>query len=353
MLDILSRIVNLQDKGREIAIATLVEVRGSSARDPGAAFAVSDNGELLGAIGGGCVEAALVDEAREVMRERKARSISYGLTEREAGEVGLACGGTLTIFLDLPDPNYCAELERTCDELIAHALRIDGEKSGARMAIYPNSRFGTLGGVGLDDAVARYVYDRPLREAVRANLGGASVFIAPKRIAPHMYVFGALDFAAATIEVAHALGYVVTLCDARSAFATKARFPNADRIVVAWPHEFLAAAPIDERTAIVSFTHDEKFDVPLLLAAVRSRAGYVGAVGSRATHARRAEALRQAGMTEAELSRICAPIGLDIGARTPQETALAVLAEIVAVERGRSGGRLSHATGAIRGRVGA
>lgn len=353
MLDILSRIVNLQGKGREIAIATLVEVRGSSARDPGATFAVSDNGELLGAIGGGCVEAALVDEAREVMRDRKARSVSYGLSEREAEDVGLACGGALTIFLDRLDPNYCAELERTCDELVAHVVRLDGGGAGARMAIYPDSRFGTLGGGGIDAAVARYVHDRPLREAVRTDLEGASVFIAPKRIAPHMYVFGALEFAAATIEVAHTLGYVVTLCDARSAFATKERFPNADRIVVAWPHEFLAAAPIDERTAIVSFAHDEKFDVPLLLAAVRSRAGYVGAVGSRATHARRTESLRQAGMTEAELSRICAPIGLDIGARTPEETALAVLAEIVAIERGRSGGRLSRATGAIRGRVGA
>ena len=352
MLDILSRIVNLQTDAHEVAVATLVDVRGSSARELGATFAVSDHGELLGAIGGGCVEAALVDEAREVMHDRKTRSVSYGLSEREAGDVGLACGGALTIFLDLPGPKYCAELARTCDELIAHAIRLDGEASGARMAIYSDRRFGTLGGAGLDSAVARYAYDRPLGEAERVEIEGATVFIAPKRIAPHLYVFGALDFAAATIEIAHTLGYVVTLCDARSAFATKERFPKADRIVVAWPHEFLAAAPVDERTAIVSFAHDEKFEAPLLLAAVRSRAGYIGALGSRATHARRVEALRQAGMTEAELLRICAPIGLDIGARTPEETALAVLAEIVAVQRGRSGGSLSCGTGAIRGGVG-
>ncbi|MGC8485166.1 MAG: XdhC family protein [Candidatus Baltobacteraceae bacterium] len=353
MLDILSRIVRLQVEQREVVLATLVSVRGSSARDPGAAFAVSDGGELVGAVGGGCVEAALVEEAREVMRDGKARSIAYDLSDSEAMDIGLACGGALTILLDRLDPGYCAELERTRDDLLAHALRLDGDAIGARMAIYPERCHGTLGDAGIDAAVAKVVRDSTLHAAAQIDLEGASVFIAPKRIAPHMYVFGALDFAAATIDTAHLLGYVVTLCDARSAFATKARFPNADRIVVAWPQEFLASAPIDERTAILSFTHDEKFDVPLLLTAVRSRAGYVGAVGSRATHARRSEALRKAGMSEAELARICAPIGLDIGARTPEETALAVLAEIVAVERGRSGGSLSRGTGAIRGRIGA
>ena len=353
MLDILSRIVRLQNDRHEVVLATLVGVRGSSARDPGAAFAVSDDGELVGAIGGGCVEAALVEEAHEVLRDGKARSVAYGLSDREGADIGLACGGEITIFLDRLEPGYCAELERTSEDLLAHALRLDGGATGARMAIYPERCYGTLGDAALEAATASFVRDAPPRLAAQIDLEGASVFIAPKRIAPHMYVFGALDFAASTIDAAHLLGYTVTLCDARAAFATKARFPNADRIVVAWPHEFLASAPIDERTAIVSFTHDEKFDVPLLLAAVRSRAGYVGAVGSRATHARRIEALRQAGMTEAEISRIRAPIGLDIGARTPEETALAVLAEIVAVERGRSGGSLSHGTGAIRGRIGA
>ncbi len=350
MLDILSGVVRLQSEGRDVVLATLIAVEGSAARDPGAVFAVGEGGEFLGAIGGGCVEPALVDAAREVFRDGTARHVVYGYSDRDAVNVGLACGGTLTILLDRPGRAYCAELERTADELVAHVVRLDGERIGARMAIYPDRCYGTLGDSTLDGAAARYARERPLRDAVQVRLEGASVFIAPRPIAPQMYIFGALDFVAATIDIAHFLGYVVTLCDARSAFATKERFPNADRIVVSWPHEFLASAPIDERTAIVSFTHDEKFDVPLLLEAVRSRAGYVGAVGSRATHARRSEALRQAGMTDAEISRICAPIGLDIGARTPEETALAVLAEIVAIERGRSGGSLARGSGAIRGR---
>ncbi|NNM98560.1 MAG: XdhC family protein [Candidatus Eremiobacteraeota bacterium] len=352
MLDILSRIVGLQNERREIVLATLVEVRGSSARDPGAAFAVSDRSELVGAIGGGCVEAALVDEAHELFRTGKARMRSYGFSEREAADIGLRCGGELTIALDRLDPTYCAELERRSDEILAHALRLDGDAIGARAAISAERVLGTLGDPVLDRAVAALVREESGGETRCLEIEGARIFLAPKRVAPHLYLFGALDFAAATIDAAHLLGYVVTLCDAREAFATKERFPNADRIVVAWPHEFLASAPIDERTAIVSFTHDEKFDVPLLLAAVRSRAGFVGAVGSRTTHAHRSLALREAGMTEDELARVHAPVGLDIGARTPQETALAVLAEIVAVERGRSGGTLSRGIGPIRGRKG-
>ncbi|MDH2910770.1 MAG: XdhC family protein [Candidatus Eremiobacteraeota bacterium] len=351
MLDILSRIVRLQNEGRRMVLATLVAVRGSSARDPGAAFAVSDRDELVGAIGGGCVEAALVEEAREIFRSGRARTLAYQVSEREAADLGIRCGGEMTILLDSLEAGYCAEVERTGDEIVAHALRLDGEAIGARMAIYAERCYGTLGDPNLDRALAARARDLSLRAAAEIDLEGARIFLAPKRVAPHLYLFGALDFAAATIDVAHVLGYVVTLCDARAAFATKERFPNADRIVVGWPHEFLASAPIDERSAIVSFTHDEKFDVPLLLAAVRSRAGYVGALGSRTTHAHRIAALREAGMTDAELSRLCAPVGLDIGARTPEETALAVLAEIVAVERGRSGGSLSRGTGAIRGRT--
>ena len=350
MLDILSRIVRLQNERREIVLATLVEVRGSSARDPGAAFAVSDRSELVGSIGGGCVEAALVDEARELFGHGKARVRSYGVSDREGAELGLRCGGELTIALDALDPCYCAELERSRDEILAHALRLDGDAIGARAAFSAERVLGTLGDPALDRAVATLAREENGGEARCLAFEGAKIFLAPKRVAPHLYLFGALDFAAATIDVAHLLGYVVTLCDARAAFVTKDRFPNADRIVVGWPHEFLASAPIDERTAIVSFAHDEKFDVPLLLAAVRSRAGCVGAVGSRTTHAHRSIALREAGMTEEELARVHAPVGLDIGARTPEETALAVLAEIVAVERGRSGGMLSRGIGPIRGR---
>ena len=168
---------------------------------------------------------------------------------------------------------------------------------------------------------------------------------------PEMYVFGAIDFADAMVRMGQFLGYRVTVVDARPAFATKDRFPGADRVAVAWPHEFLADAPVDENTAIIALTHDEKFDIPLLLAAIRTRAGYIGAMGSRNTHATRVQRLAEAGASDAELARLNAPIGLDLGARTPEETAIAIAAEIVALRHNRPGGRLTGGSGRLRGAV--
>jgi xanthine dehydrogenase accessory factor len=164
-----------------------------------------------------------------------------------------------------------------------------------------------------------------------------------------MYVFGAIDFTHAMVDVGKFLGFSVTVCDARAAFATPARFPNADHLAVRWPDELLRDAPVDERTALIVLTHDEKFDIPLLQAALQSRAGYIGVMGSRKTHARRIEQLKAAGVTDEQLARLSAPVGLDIGARTPQETAISIAAELIACKHGRSGGRLSMADGPIRG----
>jgi len=168
---------------------------------------------------------------------------------------------------------------------------------------------------------------------------------------PDMYVFGAIDFAHAMVTAGNFLGYRVTVCDARPAFAQSSRFPQADRVVASWPDDFLRSAPVDERTALVVLTHDEKFDIPLLQAALQTRAAYIGVMGSRRTHARRVQQLRDAGVSERELERLSAPVGLDIGARTPQETALAIAAEIVALRNGRSGGRLTGGEGPVRART--
>jgi xanthine dehydrogenase accessory factor len=165
--------------------------------------------------------------------------------------------------------------------------------------------------------------------------------------APRMFVFGAIDFAAAAVRVGKFLGYRVTLCDARPVFATRARFPEADEIVVAWPHEFLEKAEVGPRDAILVLTHDSKFDVPVLLQALRTEAGFIGALGSRSTHEKRHRELLEAGVSEAELERICSPVGLDIGGRTPEETAISIAAEIIALKNGRPGGRLGHAVGRI------
>ena len=170
------------------------------------------------------------------------------------------------------------------------------------------------------------------------------LFIAAYAPKPMMYVFGAIDFSRAMARIGKYLGYLVTVVDARPIFATKQRVPDADEIVVAWPDEFLAKAPVDERTALIILTHDVKFDIPVLQLAVRTNAGYIGAMGSRRTHANRIDALREAGVPDADIARISAPIGLDIGARTPEETAISIAAEIVAQRERRRGGRLSDGT---------
>jgi xanthine dehydrogenase accessory factor len=359
VVELLETIRGWQQEGQAVALATLVEVERSAPRDPGAVFAVSGDGRLAGSVSGGCVEAALFEEATAVLCDGHARIVTYGLSDADAQAVGLTCGGTLRIALDLLDPIFCERLEVRRGDLLAMVLRLDNRNAGARLAIFSDATFGTLGGPALDAALAEEIREggtsrephlRTFGEAGEPH-GDVEVFVTRVALPPDMYVFGAIDFAHAMVRIGHFLGYRVTVCDARPAFATAQRFPDADRLVAAWPHEFLANAPTDERTAIVALTHDEKFDIPLLLAALRSRAGYVGAMGSRRTHARRVELLHEAGAGDAEIARICAPIGLDLGARTPEETAIAIAGEIIAQRHRRSGGRLTGGAGPLRGRI--
>lgn len=359
MLELLATIRAWQREGHDVALATLVAVSGSAPRDPGVAFAVCSDGRLAGSISGGCVESALFDEAREVLRAKRARAVEYGLSDDDAQAVGLTCGGRLRLLVEPLDAGLCARVEAAQDRVLALALRLDVGGIGARMAVFADTTVGTLGNAKLDGAAATEVRDggaivephlRTYGEAGEPH-GNVEIYVERVAAPPEMYVFGAIDFAGAMVRVGNLLGYHVSVCDARPAFATRQRFPHAARVIVQWPDEFLKSAPIDERTAIIALTHDEKFDIPLLAAALRSRAGYVGAMGSRATHERRVQRLREAGVTRDELARLSAPIGLDIGARTPEETALAIGAEIVAQRNGRSGGRLTGGSGTLRGRL--
>jgi xanthine dehydrogenase accessory factor len=239
------------------------------------------------------------------------------------------------------------------DTPVALVTRLDGAYSGAKLLVFEDEVVGDLGTPGLNVAAtgeARAllaVGENALRtfgedgEPVGVEV---RLFIAAYAPKPAMYVFGAIDFSRAVARIGKYLGYVVTVIDARPIFATKARIPDADEVVVAWPDEWLASAHIDKRTALIILTHDVKFDIPLLQVALRSRAGYIGAMGSRRTHANRIEELRQVGISDADLARISAPIGLDIGARTPEETAISIAAEIIALREGRLGGRLSDGT---------
>jgi xanthine dehydrogenase accessory factor len=239
------------------------------------------------------------------------------------------------------------------DTPVALVTRLDGAHAGAKLLVFADETVGDLGTSGLNVAASGEarallaVGENALRsfgedgEPVGVEV---RLFIAAYAPKPVMYVFGAIDFSRAMARIGKYLGYRVTVIDARPIFATKARIPDADEIVVSWPDEFLERAPVDTRTALIILTHDVKFDIPLLEVALRTQAGYIGAMGSRRTHANRVEALRAAGVSEADLERISAPIGLDLGARTPEETAISIAAEIVALREGRRGGRLSEGT---------
>jgi xanthine dehydrogenase accessory factor len=272
-------------------------------------MAVSERGDVAGSLTGGCVEPALYEDARAVLAGEPALLKGYGIADEDAFEAGLPCGGTVHVFIAQAERDLVAQVAAAVrrDEPIALALTVSGPAAGAQEVIAPDGR------------------TEPALEG--------DVFFLPLLPRPRMYVFGALDHAAAVARVGSLLGYHVTVCDARSKFLTRERFPEADELVIGWPDEFLRTAPIDERTAICVLTHDHKLDVPLLQVALGSDAGYVGALGAKRTNAERAERLRAEGITDEQLARVHAPIGLDIGARTPEEVAVAVAAELVSVRR--------------------
>ena len=292
MHELLGEIRQRQAAGDRVALATLVDVLRSAPRDPGAVMAICESGQLFGSISGGCVEAALAQEAAAVLRDGRARLVEYGLSDADAQAVGLSCGGTLSVLVEPLEQAESAAIERrlSSEALVAESMRLDDRGLGNRLFIFEDSTFGSLGNDRLDDVVVAEVRASIAGEATEIRgygdegepHGDVRVFIHNVLAKPRMYIFGAIDFAHAMVRVAKLLGYEVTLCDARPAFATTDRFPEADRVIVAWPDDFLRGAPVDERTAIVALTHDEKFDIPLIRAALETNAGYIGVMGSRA-----------------------------------------------------------------------
>ena len=307
MRDILRTLVRWHAEGRRVAIATVVERRGSAPRDAGASLALNDAGEIAGSVTGGCVEPSVIREAQEVLDGGPARLREYGIADDEAFEVGLACGGTVAILIAPLDTSLIPQLAEAvdADRPIAVAMTAAGDRIGRQRLVEP-------------------AIDSSLTE-----LDGEAVFVHALNPRPAMYIFGAIDHAAALARVGKLLGYRVTVCDARAAFVTPERFPEADALVVDWPDRFLRAAPVDAATVICVLTHDEKFDVPALIAALETPAVYIGAMGSKVTTADREVRLRAEGVDDAGIGRIHAPIGLALGARSPEEVAVAIAAEIV------------------------
>jgi len=362
--DILDPITKWWEADETFGLATVVQTFSSAPREPGAAMAVSSAGEVVGSVSGGCVEGAVYELAGEVTASGQPVLRRYGISDNDAFAVGLTCGGIIDIFVEPASRERFRALGEIAEAVrtgrpVAVATIIEGPgEIGSRRVIWEGERSdGTLGaGDRLDEAVdddARGMLAQGLTAVRRYGPDGErrrdelAVFVQSFAPAPRMLVFGAIDFAAAVAKAGKFLGYRVTVCDARPVFATASRFPDADEVVTDWPHRYLVGISTDERTVICVLTHDPKFDVPLLEVALRCPAAYIGAMGSRRTHDDRLARLREAGMTEAEISRLRSPIGLDLGARTPEETAVAIAAELIQLSWGGSGLPLTATTGRI------
>jgi xanthine dehydrogenase accessory factor len=325
--DVLETLERWTREGLRVATATVVSTERSAPRDPGAVLAVSEQGEVAGSVTGGCVEPAVYEEAQALLAGGPPKLLTYGIADDEAFEVGLPCGGTVRIFVDALDPACVAPIAEAVREerSLALAVKVSGPEIGAKTLVY-----GDSSGNGEIAEKARELLARG--ETGVVELGAdEQLFVSSFAPRPRMYVFGAIDFASALASIGRFLGYRVTVCDARAKFVTPERFPDVDELVVEWPDRFLERSPVDERTAICVLTHDNKFDVPILKVALGTKAGYIGAMGSRRTTERRAERLREEGVSDEQLERIHAPIGLKIGSRTPEEVAVAIAAEIVSV----------------------
>ncbi|MGW7206118.1 XdhC family protein [Streptomyces sp. NPDC054837] len=363
MLDIAEELHRWVEQGRDFAVATVVAVGGSAPRRPGAALAVDADGTAIGSVSGGCVEGAVYELCQQALEDGETVLERFGYSDDDAFAVGLTCGGVIDILVtpvragDPVRPVVTAALAAAAsDEAAAMARIVSGPSDlmGRVLLVRPDGSYD--GGYGghpeLDRTVAAEAgafLDAGLTGTLEIGEQGSrcgaplTVLVESSVPAPRMIVFGAIDFASALVRVGKFLGYHVTVCDARPVFATAARFPDADEIVVEWPHKYLKRTEVDARTVLCVLTHDAKFDIPLLQLALRLPVAYVGAMGSRRTHLDRNERLREVGVTDMELARLRSPIGLDLGARTPEETALSIGAEIVANRRGGSGVSLTGA----------
>jgi xanthine dehydrogenase accessory factor len=352
-------------------MATVVGTWRSAPRPPGAVMLVGPDGSAVGSVSGGCVEGAVYDLAKDVATTGEPLLQRYGVSDEDAFSVGLTCGGIIDVFVERVDRDTFPELGAIAEAIVARTpvavvtcvAAGDGDPAGRlgrRLVVWTDRVDGTLGTARLDAAAAddargllaagrsgtlRYGYDGQRRGEE------LTLFVSSYAPPPRMIVFGAIDFAAAVARIGGFLGYRVTVCDARPVFATSRRFPDADEVVVDWPHRYLKqeaeAGRVDERTVVCVLTHDPKFDAPVLEVALRLPLAYVGAMGSRRTHDERLERLREAGLTGDELSRLASPVGLDLGARTPEETAVSIAAEIIAARWGGSGERLTVLSGRI------
>ncbi len=364
MRDVLRQLQAWWSAGERIGLASVISTTGSSPAGPGAAMAVGPDGEVAGSVSGGCVEAAvyeLCERARETGLPMLRR---YGVSQDTVFDVGLTCGGTLEVFAERIDRDGFPGFGRVAADVagdrpvaVATLVRHPRARLGGHLVVADGEVTGELDDPGLDGTVvaaARRLLAEPGGDRLLRYGAETAVFLRVFAPRPRMLIVGATDFAASLAMAGSLLGYRVTVCDARPAFTTPARFPGAEEVVARWPDRYLAeeasAGRIDGRSAVCVLTHDPKFDVPVLQVALTlGRLAYVGAMGSRRTHDDRWRRLKEAGVTDDQLARLRSPIGLDLGGRSPQETAVSIVAEIIADRWAGTGLPLGETHGRIHG----
>jgi len=316
MREVLEELNAWSHDGEEIAIATVVETWGSSPRPLGSKMVVTRSGKMAGSVSNGCIEGAVFEEAQKVLKSGTPKIAAFGVADDVAFEVGLACGGHIEVFIQ--------PFGRAQQQLLAMLNRNEP---------------ATLQ-TNLVSGDAEVIEGTPLGTELAKRDG--DVFVEPFRRPAHLVIIGAIHIAIPLHRLAKLMGYRVTVVDARAKFATHERFPEADELIVAWPDEAMTKIAVDNSTYVVVLTHDPKFDLPALRSVLKKNPGYIGAIGSRKTNQNRFDALRKEGFTEEELSRVHGPIGLDLGSRGAEETALGILAEITAVRFGGSGAAMKE-----------
>lgn len=362
MKEVLDDLIAAYNSGDTTAMATVVRTWRSAPRPAGASMMVNAAGEAVGSVSGGCIEGAVYEMAGEVIADGIPQFEIYGISNDDAFAVGLTCGGILEVFVEQISTETWPELPDLyasvqADQPVAVATVVNGTAHvGKHLVVWPNRTAGDLGSERLNSAVGADVLGL-LESGTTGFLhygsdgerleGDLEIFVSTFAPKPKMLVFGAIDFAAAVAKAGKFLGFHVTVCDAREVFATKKRFPDADEVVNDWPHRWLATQEIDSRTVICILTHDPKFDVPVVIEALKTKAAYIGAMGSRKTHDDRVARLIEAGVDPEDLKRVKSPIGLDLGARTPEETAISILAEVIQDRWGGSGKNLAQTSGTI------
>ena len=332
-------------RGDRIAIATLVGARRSAPRPLGTKMAVNDRGEIAGGVSGGCVEGAVVELAERVIADGKPELASFGIPDEEAWGVGLPCGGEIEVWVERYAPSRLQDARRAGRRAVEVTV-LEGEGAGHKLVLEAGgTTTGTLGSADRDAEALKEAAELIWSE--RSARRGA-LFYDVAAPPPRLLCVGAIDIAAALSKLAHSAGWRTYVIDPRSRFATRARFPDAAGVIASWPEEaFRILGGIDPATSIVVLSHDPKIDDAALMLALRSHARFVGAMGSRTATLKRNQRLLSAGLGETELERLSAPVGLDLGAESNEETAVSILGEVIAAAHRRQGGRLAVADGRI------